>query len=172
MKVTLNTPDQLILSHKPWFFGILFSLNTLIFAASGLLLIWAGGTALWYGLALIIAGAAFGVWSFYLLVRRVQVIFDRAQSTIVIRQKSIFGYEAIEHTLSELSHADVESAAQTPSWVAKPRYRPTLVLDKGMSAGRHPIILAYSPGSEAKRIVDVINDWLSVDTVDSDSQPT
>ncbi|WP_170344790.1 hypothetical protein [Ruegeria atlantica] len=161
MKVARNTPQQLILSDTPWFFGILFALNTLIFAALGLLLTWAGGSAFWYGLSMIIFGGAMGLWSFHLLVRRVQVIFDRTKGTLVIRQKSIFGNEAIEHALSDLSHAEVETILNKPAWLFASRHRPVLLLDKGMSAGRHPIIQAFSTGTCAERITGTVNDWLA-----------
>ncbi|SLN74089.1 DUF3784 domain-containing protein [Ruegeria meonggei] len=170
MKIARNTPTQLILTDIPWFYGVLFAFNTVIFIALGLILTLAGGRFMIYGLVLIIGGGAFGFWTFHKFVRRVLVIFDRATQTLEIREKSIFGYEAIEHPLTELSHAEVESTLPKGSFLAPNQHRPVLVLDQGMSAGRHPIVTRYTKGSDTARLVDVINDWLTADKVDSDSQ--
>ncbi|WP_120634456.1 hypothetical protein [Ruegeria sp. EL01] len=170
MKVARSTPSQLILTDTPWFFGILFALNTLIFVALGLILTFTGGTALLYGLAMIIFGSAFGFWTFHIFVRRVQVIFDRTKGNLEIRQKSIFGYEVIDHSLSEVSHAEVDSAMPKGSILVPNQHRPVLVLDQGMSAGRHPLLKRYTKGSDSARLVEAINDWLPAHKVDSDIQ--
>ncbi len=49
-------------------------------------------------------------------------------------------------------------------------HRPVLILEKGMSSGRHPIVEAYVSGRGAQRMVDAVNSWLPAREVDSDSQ--
>ena len=163
MKVTRNTPEYLILADTPWFLGIALILFTLVFVGPGLLIMSAGGENIWFGLLFAGIGGGLGVAAFCVFVRRVQVILDRPNNRIVIRKQSVFGYQAVEHELSHLSHAETE---RTTSSHARREgrlrylYRPVLVLDQGMSSGHHPITETYSSGGGAELLVTAVNDWL------------
>lgn len=170
MKVTRNDPNQLILSDTPWFIGIMLVFFILAFVGPGLLLMSEGGEDIWFGLIFALGGGGLGFGAFCAFVRRVQVILDRTTDSIVIRRQSVFGYEAVEHALSNLSHAEVESTTSRSNKGTSTLYRPVLILSKGMSAGRHPIVEAYSNGSGSHRLVDAVNKWLPAQKVDSDSQ--
>lgn len=170
MKVTRNTSNQLILSDTPWFIGITLVLFILIFVGLGLFLMTEGGEAILFGLIFALGGGGLGFGAFCAFVRRVQVILDRDKDSIVIRRHSVFGYDAVEHMLSNLSHAEIETTISRSNKGSSTLYRPVLILDKGMSAGRHPIVEAYSSGRGAHRLVDAVNEWLPARKVDSASQ--
>ncbi|WP_170387159.1 hypothetical protein [Ruegeria atlantica] len=170
MKVTRNDPNQLILSDTPWFTGITLVFFILAFVGPGLFLMSEGGEGILFGFIFALGGGGLGFGAFCAFVRRVQVILDRTKDSIVIRRQSVFGYEAVEHVLSNLSHAEIESTTSRSNKGSSTLYRPVLVLNKGMSAGRHPIVEAYSNGSGSHRLVDAVNKWLPARKVDSDSQ--
>ncbi|WP_319546445.1 hypothetical protein [Ruegeria conchae] len=160
MKVTRNTPNQLILSDTPWFIGISLVFFILIFVSLGIFLATEGGEAILFGLIFALGGGGLGFGAFCAFVRRVQVILDRDKNSITIRRQSVFGYDQVEHVLSNLSHAETESTTSRSDNGTSTLYRPVLILDEGMSAGRHPIVEAYSSGRGAHRLVDAVNDWL------------
>ncbi|WP_170763968.1 hypothetical protein [Ruegeria lacuscaerulensis] len=170
MKVTRNTQNQLILAKTPWFIGIMLVFFILAFVGPGILLMSAGGENIWFGLIFALGGGGLGFGAFCVFVRRVQVVLDRNRDSILIRRQSIFGYDVVEHVLSNLSHAELESTTSTREGRTSTLYRPVLVLDEGMSAGRHPIVEAFSNGPGSDRLVDAVNDWLPARKVDSDSQ--
>ncbi len=170
MKVTRNTPDQLILSNTPWLIGIMLVVFILCFVGAGLFMATEGGEGIFFGIFFALVGGGLGFGAFCVFVRRVQVILDRRTNSIVIRRQSIFGYDTVEHDLSNLSHAEVETTTSSRKGNSSKMHRPVLILEKGMSAGRHPIVEAYVSGGGAQRMVDAVNAWLPAHTVDSDIQ--
>lgn len=161
MKVTRNTAEQLIVSDTPWFIGAMLILFILAFVGPGLLMMADG---VWQGLFFALAGGGMGVAAFAVFVRRVQVIFDRPSDTVKIRRQSVFGYSSVSHVLSNVAGAVLERISDDEGT----KYRPTLILDQGMSKGRHPIIDSYTNTGGPKRLVSAINDWLG-DAVRLDS---
>ncbi len=170
MKVTRNTPDQLILSNTPWLMGIMLVVFILCFLGAGLFMATEGGEGIFFGIFFALVGGGLGFGAFCVFARRVQVILDRRTNSIVIRRQSIFGYDTVEHDLSNLSHAEVETTTSSRKGTSSKMHRPVLILEKGMSAGRHPIVEAYVSGGGAQRMVDAVNGWLPSRKVDSDSQ--
>ncbi|MDA7964803.1 hypothetical protein [Ruegeria sp.] len=170
MKITRNSPDQLILSNTPWLMGIMLILFTLGFVGAGLFMVNEGREEVWAGILFALFGGGLGLGAFCVFVRRVQVILDRNSNSILIRRQSVFGYDTVEHELSDLSHAEVETATPPRNTTTSKMHRPVLILETGMSAGRHPIVKAYVSGRGAHRLVDAVNDWLPAWTVDSGSQ--
>lgn len=154
MKVTRNTPEQLIVADNPWIIGALLIAFILVFVAIGVGLILNGE---WFGLLFAGIGGGLGFAAFAAFVRRVQVILDRPTDTILIRSRSLFGYKQVQHDLSNLSRAVLESTSSSDGGTL---YRPALVLDKGMSTGTHPIVEAYTNTRGPRRLVDAINSWL------------
>ena len=170
MKVTRNTSDQLILADTPWFIGVMLIIFILAFVGPGILLMSTGGENIWFGLIFALGGGGLGFGAFCVFVRRVQVILDRGKDRILIRRQSVFGYDSVAHILSNLSHAELERTTSTREGRTSTLYRPVLILDKGMSAGRHPIVDAFSNGRGSHRLVDAVNEWLPARKVDSASQ--
>ncbi len=170
MKVSRNTPDQLILSNTPWLMGIMLVVFILCFVGAGLFMATEGGEGIFFGIFFALVGGGLGFGAFCVFVRRVQVILDRRTNSIVIRRQSIFGYDTVEHDLSNLSHAEVETTTSSRKGTSSKMHRPVLILEKGMSAGRHPIVEAYVSGGGAQRMVDAVNVWLPARKVDSDTQ--
>ncbi len=170
MKVTRNTPNQLILSNAPWLIGIMLVVFILCFVGAGLFMATEGGEGIFFGIFFALVGGGLGFGAFCVFVRRVQVILDRRTNSIVIRRQSIFGYDTVEHDLSNLSHAEVETTTSSRKGTSSKMHRPVLILEKGMSAGRHPIVEAYVSGGGAQRMVDAVNGWLPARKVDSDIQ--
>ncbi len=170
MKVTRKTPEQLVLADTPWLIGIMLIVFILAFVGPGILLMSTGGENIWFGMAFALIGGGLGAGAFCAFVRRVQVIFDRPADRILIRRQSVFGYDAVEHCLADLSHAELETSTRRRDGRSSTLSRPVLVLDKGMSAGRHPVVAAYTSGSGARQLVRAVNDWLPARVVDSPGQ--
>lgn len=160
MKITRNTSQQLILADTPWLIGIMLVLFILTFAGVGIALISQGGDLILPGLVFGLIGGGMGALAFGLFVRRVQVILDRSTGNIVIRRQSVFGFHEVCHRITDLSHAEVERTVSRNNGSSRTLYRPVLVLDSGMSAGRHPIVQAFTNGRGSQHLVDAINTWL------------
>jgi hypothetical protein len=160
MKITRNTPAQLILADTPWFIGIAMIIFILAFVGPGLLLASTGGENIFFGLLFAVVGGGLGATAFALFVRRVQVILDRSADQILVQRRSVFGYQVIEHKLSNLSHAETETTTSRSNGKTRTLYRSVLILRDGMSAGRHPVAETYSSGSGAQRLTDAVNEWL------------
>ncbi len=154
MKVARNTPDQLIIAHTPWLIGFFLIIFILIFVAVGLFTM---SETLIGGLFFALMGGGIGFAAFAAFVRRIQLVLDRPSDTITIRTRSLFGFKEVQHALSSLSHAVLES---TTSSKGNTLYRPTLILDQGMSAGPHPLTNAYTNATGPGLVVDAINTWL------------
>ena len=155
MKVTRDTPEQLIVDH----FSILMAVMTVTFGAIFL------GTGLFHlfqgkieGLIFVIVGGSFTAIILY-YTERVQVILDRQTDKLIIRRRNIFGYKQIEHDLSDLDRAVLEKSVSNRR-NPQELYRATLVLESGMSAGRHPIVEVYTNLPGSRKTVHAINRWL------------
>jgi len=154
MKITRDTPDQLIIENRPWLIGGFLIVFTLIFVAVGLAAITYGEGVMGY--AFVFFGGGAGMLAFAVFVRRVQVIFDRAAGSIRFRRKSVFGSSDVTHDLKHLDRAVVESSYSGDSGAT---HRCVIILSGGMSAGVHPLTMAYSSGPGAQRAADAINAW-------------
>jgi len=162
MKVTRNTPDQLIVADVPWVLGLAMVMFILIFVGIGLGLVFTGE---WFGMFFAVVGGGLGFGAFAAFVQRVQVIFDVTSDAIIMRRRSLFGYKQVQHKLSDLQAAELE---ETTGSKGGRMYRPVLVLKSGMSKGRHPVIHSYTNTGGPRRMVEAINSWLArTDRVDS-----
>lgn len=157
MKISRNTPEQLIIEDSPWLWGLFFVGFTVIFVGAGIALV-ANGEIM--GLLFAVLGGGLGILAFGVFVRRVQVILDRSNGLLVIRRRSVKGYSEVVHQLAELECAILEETAGSKGGRL---YRPTLVLAGGMSAGRHPIVDSYTNTGGPRRLADAVNTWLRVD---------
>ncbi|MEX0284298.1 MAG: hypothetical protein AB3N23_06775 [Paracoccaceae bacterium] len=164
MKVTRNTPDQLILSNNPWVLGVILIVFILVFVGVGLTVFLQGD---WFGLLFIIMGGGIGAATFCGLVRRVQVILNRPAGTITIQRRSVFGYTRDDHDLSRLQRADVESSTTRTDRGTSTVHRAVLVMGDGTDTTPVPIVKAYYGGPGAQELADAVNDWLPARSLDS-----
>jgi hypothetical protein len=155
MRVTRNTPEQLIVEDTPWFIGVMLILFILVFVGAGLL---AATDTLVGGLAFALIGGGLGASAFTVFVRRVMVILDADANALILRRSSVFGRSEVSHTLSDVDRAMLE---ETTSDSGRSLYRPSLVLSRGVSAGIHPIVDVYTNTPGPRRLVAAINDWLA-----------
>lgn len=153
MKVTRETPDQLIIENNPIWLAVFISVFALVFVAVGLFLM---STEFWMGVAFTGAGLVVGVVFNLAFTRRTQVIFDRPGNLVEMRRKSLLGYSKRSWHLEHLSGADVQSSRSDNTTT----YRAVMIIDGGMDAGTHPLTLVYSSGSGAQTAANAINRWL------------
>lgn len=154
MDISRSTPEQLIIEDTPWLLGIGILAVILTLAPFGVSLLLQGA---WFGLLYTVVVCGVGMAVFAAFVRRVQLILDRPANTITLRTRSLFGMTQVQHDLHDLSGAILETTTGGKGTIL---YRPSLILDSGMSAGTHPIIASHQNSAAPKHIVDTINTWL------------
>lgn len=154
MKVTSNTADLLIIEDKPLFLGIMLVLFILAFAGAGIAMISSGA---WWGAIFLVFGGGMGVAAFAVFVRRVQVVFHRSEGYVEFRRRNVFGGHRVRLPLNEISRAEIEESMSSDSGST---YRVVLVAERGESAGRHPVTIAYSSGRGHQLAAEAINAWL------------
>ncbi len=152
--MTRNTPNQLIIADVPWLIGAMLIAFILIFVGAGFAMLADGE---WWGILFGLFGGGMGAIAFVLFVRRVQIIFDRANDSIVVRRRSVFGYSQAKLKLSDLDRAILEHSTNSDGDHVE---RPTLVFGGGPKAGHFPIVDAYTNTGGPKRLVNAVNDWL------------
>lgn len=155
MKVTRDTPDQLILDDTPWLVGLVLAAMILACAAIGLSLLGSGHAG--RGLAILGFGLPFLGLFFGLFVRRNQLILDRVAGKVIHRRATVLGRTEVVHYLDNLDRAII----QTSRGKNGDTYRMTLVLSGGMDAGLHPFTRVYSSGRGARRGAEAVNRWLA-----------
>lgn len=154
MKITTDTPQLLIVENRPVVLGAVLIVFILVFLWAGMAMIGSGD---WIGLVFIAFGAGSGFLAFWALVRRVQVVFDRATGTVEIRRRGLFSASRVRHKLTEIDRAVVEESRGTDSTT----FRVALVIGTGQSAGHHPLTKSYSNSGAHARIAQRINAWLA-----------
>ena len=151
-----TSPPLLIIEKRPWIIGGIF-LAVLIG-----LFYWAM-TSLFKGqveetaLALLIG--AFVLVFAWIFVRRVQLILNGVDGTVILRKRTMRGYSSIDFELPDLNRAIVESIEVDDGSMA---YRMVLHVSGGMDAGTYPFTDTYYSGGGADRAAKAVNDWLVV----------
>jgi len=151
MKISRNTPEQLIVGESPVWVAVLLVLMGLVFFGIGLATVLSGE---WFGLAFV-AGSLLPFGLLFVFVRRVQLIFEAGKGTLTIQRKNLRSASKVVHALQDVQRAELESSQGDNSTL----YRVTMVLT-GESAGHHPITNAYSNVGNHKGAHDAINAWL------------
>lgn len=162
MKISRNTPEQLILDIRPIWLAIFVSVFGLVFLGVGLAIV---GSEKGTGIAFILAGAVIVTVFNLAFIRRTQLILDRPRNLIELRRKSFLGYSSRTWELQYLDKAVVETSRSSDTNT----HRAALVISDGMDAGTHPVTLVYSSGSGARRSADAINSWQKRALLDSDA---
>lgn len=152
MKVTRNTPEQLIIDHFSIFLAIMVVVFFVVFVGVGVFMVLDGEI---FGLLFVGGGLVFCAGMLY-FTERVQVILDRSTEMLTIRRRNILRYSEVTHDLGTLEGAILEESISDDTTT----YRATLVLNSGMSAGEHPITQVYTNMPGSKQVVTAINAWL------------
>ncbi|KAE9628983.1 hypothetical protein [Parasedimentitalea maritima] len=164
MKITRNTPQQLIIANKPWLIGIALILFILAFVGAGLLV--ATEEPL-FGIPFGLFGGGIGAVCFVAFVRRVQVIFDCASNLITIRKQSLYAYSEETHPLSQLNKAVLETTVSSMNnGNASTMYRPSLDIGGTL----HPMVTSYTNTRGPARLVNAVNKWLKAAPLDSGNE--
>lgn len=155
MKISRNSPEQLILDHIPWQSAIFSGLGICAVAYLGISYF---PDEIFIGSVILAVGLAIGLFQFGLIVQRVQVIFDRAGGSVKIRQRGLFSYTQVTHDLSDIVEAIVEEEEDNKG---RTLARSSLVLS-GMSEGVHPMVEHFDRTYVRAHndVVGVINRWL------------
>ncbi|MGJ8615259.1 MAG: hypothetical protein ACSHWS_00375 [Sulfitobacter sp.] len=162
MKVTRDTPDQLIIENNPVWLAVAVSAFAFLFIVVGLFTLQA---EIFVGIAFIVGGSVIGIVFNLAFIRRTQLILNRTDNLVELRRKSLLGYKRRTWELEFLNSAIVQSSYSGDTNT----HRAALIFDDGMDAGTHPITLVYSSGSGAERAMTAINTWLATSL---DSSPT
>ena len=152
MKVTRDTPDQLIIENNPLWLAILVSLFGLTFLGIGLANF---GSDPGTGAIFALCGLGIAVGFNMIFIRRTQLILDRSRQLVELRRRSWFGYSRMTWDLRHLSGAIVQTSRSGDT----DTHRAALVFDGGMDAGTHPVTLVYSSGRGARRAKEAIDAW-------------
>lgn len=153
MKVTRDTPEQLIVENNPIWLAVFVSLFGLIFVGVGLSLL---GSETGMAMLFIGGGLAIGIGFNMIFIRRTQLILDQARNLVELRRRSWLGYSSRTWELQYLKRAEVQTSRSGDT----DTHRAVLIIDGGMDAGDHPLTLVYSSGSGARRAQAAVNDWL------------
>jgi hypothetical protein len=154
MKITLDTPDQLVIDDTPWIFGLILIGAMLVTVGIGLSLISNGEVA--GGLGTGIGATAFIGLFFAIFVRRNQLVADRSRDLLELRRRTVFGKNVRRYDLHDLREAVVQTSRDDNSET----HRMALIISGGMDAGTHPFTAVYSSGRGARRAADTVNRWL------------
>lgn len=152
MKISRNTPQQLIVGNNPIFFTVMLAVMGLVFLGVGMAssladplfgIVFAAASLLPFGLLLVFS-------------RRVQLIFEADKGTLTIQRKNLLrGASKVVHQLSDVERAELETTQSDGTTM----YRVTMMFT-GESAGPHPITGAYSNVGNHKSVAQTINAWL------------
>lgn len=155
MKITRDTPEQLIVEDRPWLIAAFILALTLGLLAICLPDALQGKLPAQVGAGLC---AALGLFLLALFVRRAQVIFHRPENYVQMRHRSVFGQVNVRHTLTEVDRAVLQQL-KTES---RGSWRVALSIPAGQSKGEHPITQAYlNNKAHCQAIADRINAWLA-----------
>lgn len=154
MKITRNTPEQLIVENNPVWLAIFVSVFGLIFFGVGLSQL---GSQTGMALMFMAGGLGIGIGFNMIFIRRTQVILDHPRNLVELRRRSWLGYSSRTWELRYLDRAFVQTSRSGDT----DTHRAVLDIGGGMDAGQHPITIVYSSGSGASRAETAINDWLA-----------
>lgn len=150
MKTLMNTPEMLILDHKPWVLSLGMLAGLLIFMGVGIGAMTQGE---WL-FGLMFAGIGGLTWGgcFLVFAKRVQLIFDTQAGQIVKRKRSFFGYAQDVYPLDAFRGVKIEESRSDGSTT----YRPVLMFDGQPDL---PVVSYYTNGRQPHRTAQAINGW-------------
>ena len=153
MKVTRNTPDQLILQNNPLLLVAALNLFFLIFLAIGMGTIGQNGLvgAIFIGGSLLM-GAALNL----AFARRTQLILDRTADRVELRRKSLLAYYRQVWRIADVTGAETQVSRSGDTDTRRVALRVHLYGQTEI----HPVTLVYTSGKGPERATDAINSWL------------
>ena len=156
MKVIRNTPEQLILEHRPWFWSVMFAIAFL-----GLIVGWwvVVQNQNWHALPVLIIGTPLITLGLF-VVERWQLILDRSQDRITIRRRTISNYHTQTYALPDLQCARLETVKET----GEAAVHRVLLHVADPDNKEQPLSAVYQGGSDAAEMVSTITLWLGVKT--------
>ncbi len=158
MKISRQTPEQLILDETPWLSGLGLIVTILAGCYFGFV---AAASEPFLGLIIGVIFGGAGLSFFTMSIRRIRVILDATTGRVTIRERSVFGYRTNDQSLADLSQAVVESTTVQTKRGLCDLHRPTLILVTEAGEQRIPMRGTYLEGPGASRAVGSINSWLA-----------
>ena len=153
MRVIRNNPDQLVIAHSPWGYGLMLGGFAAVFSIVAINSLLAGNRE---GLIFVLP-VGLCLLFFWVLVRPVRVIFDRPSQSVEIISAGLGNRTRVTHRLDEISRAAL-STRRTAKGGSQRAIN--LQIKEGESAGYHPIT-AHTGGSNHAQITGLINAWLA-----------
>jgi hypothetical protein len=159
MKITRDTPDQLIIESNPWLIALMIGVMMLAFIGAALALFGEGEFLM--AIVILLFCIPFLGLFLVLFVRRNQLILDRASGKLTHRRRTLLSYSEEVHDLALLDRAIVERSQGSEGGST---YRMAYVLSGGPKPGAHPFTLVYTSGGGAERMSNAVNTWLGQGT--------
>ncbi|WP_208348353.1 hypothetical protein [Pseudaestuariivita rosea] len=155
MKVVENTSDRLFLRDAPWFMSSLLTGAIVLMCY----VTWQRYLEVGFQQAALMGVFAIGLpaLGFVLLVRRDELILDRATGVMEIRHTTLFGYQREEEPLDRLEQASTQTHHTSNG---NTRHRVALILSGDPKKDIRNISPAYGAGPHSKDAADIINRWL------------
>lgn len=157
MQIVHDTPEQLVLRHRPVLLSAVLLLTTLYVAYAGLGNAAHGNTA--DALICLVAVLGLAGPGFWFAVERVDVIFDAARNRCTIHKRRMSGSHSEEHRLGSITRAMVQTLRGSSG--DEGSHRVALVIGAEKLENRHGLTRSYASGQQAAQAVKRINDWLS-----------
>ena len=153
MKITRNTPDQLILERKPFWLPLLFIAVFLLFFGIGLFVFSEEPILGTVFMLLSPIGLVFAI----IFGQRVQIILHRSAGTVTIQRRSLVRYKRTSLLLEEVKSVIVETSHMTNKDGTQTEvYR--LAFDTVI--GPRPVSKTYTNVGDPFDAAKIINDWL------------
>ncbi len=158
MRIVYDTPDQLVLRHRPLLFSSALVLATLFLTYAGLDNAAHGNTGdALMCFAVVVGLLGPGLWY---AIERVDVIFDATRKRCTIQKRRMSGNHSEEHALTSITRAMVQTHKGSSG--DGDTHRVALVIGADKLENRHGLTRSFASGRQAAQAVERINSWLSV----------
>ena len=156
MKIMTDTPERLVLEHRPLLLALLLVMLTLMLIYATMAAYAEGDTGkAFFTLAVTVV---LMVPSFWFGIERVQVIFDRREKTCTVRKRRLSGDLFETHPLDTVTRAMLQTHKGNRD--DPDSHRVALVLGADRLENRHGLTHSYRSGPRAQKVVQRINAWL------------
>lgn len=153
MKISMNTPDHLVIVHRPWFSAMALLIFTAVFGAIAAYLMQQGIS----GAALFLLGPALGVLFLLVFLRQTRVVFSRIEGTVEAERRALLSRQVQSMRLDQIEKVALQ---QTRSGTG-PAYRVVLLGSKDSPQRRLPLADHYTASRSPSNVAQAINDWLA-----------
>jgi hypothetical protein len=151
MRISIDSPDRLVITHRPVTLSLVLGLIFLLFLWVALAL---GQEGNWFGTTVMLVGALVAGILGGALIRRTDLILDRRAGEAHLRNATLFRTTDTRWLLSEVTGAQVQQAF---SRNGTHTHRPALSL----SGGRvQPLTPNFAHGPAPSLVAAAIDRWL------------